>query len=532
MLKVNSSFDEHVVARLLDFFNSNTPWQRRLWNSGIVLTLREALEASRAVAVGVISNAALHNVLSTAVVLAAHDPGIGERSQLKVLQNALKSDVKNGGLELDGHEYRLLQLLLADIEDSYLHRWSNALASGGLAPGPERAARALASHLLDEGFSSDFLHSWWTFKIHGKGTTQTLSEIIADAQTLVSKPLREFELVIGFEHAPPPYREPPAKDSLWISNVELSDWLRANKFDVAGVRTRGGLKFKVKARDAKTAADTVSETVDRILSRADLGTYRHLLPIDRIWIAGEKQSVPLAPRRRRVEIHAVSRENRLYSVTEFSIVDAAIELVAPLDLESPSPAVAGGWAGIEALLTGPGDKERVLAGDRMAALVACSFPRAEFTDLSYKLEKLGGKLADKLKACVSNRDRAGLLVDLIAAGTPPEFQRPSDIAALDRMRRLLNAPSRTLADIEYHVSTAFRRLYRHRNMVLHWGKTDAVGLRACLRTAAPLVGAGLDRIAHAWFVQGAHPLELAARARLRLGTIESASANSVLDLLE
>jgi hypothetical protein len=532
MLKVNGAYDSHVASRLLDFFNSNTPWQRRLWNSGIVLTLREAQESSQAVAAGVLSNATLHNVLSTATILAARDPGVGDYSQLKVLQNALRSDSKNGGLDRDGHDYRLMQLLLGDIEANYLDRWAKALSVTGAVPGPERTARAIASHMLDEGFSSDFLHQWWTLRIYGRDNSPTLSEIVADAHVLVSSPPREFELAIGFEHAPPPYLVPPPKDSLWVSNTDLSIWLRANGFDVAGVRTRGGLKFKLKARDAKTAADIAAETVDRIVSRADLGTYRKVVPINSVWIAGEKRAVPLKARRRRVEIHAVSRENRLYSVSEISIVDAAIELAAPLDMESPSPAVAGGWAAIEALLTGPGDKERVLAGDRMAALVACSFPRAEFTDLSYKLEKQGGDLADKLKECTSNRNRAGLLVDSIVAGTPPKFQRPSDVAALERMSALLKSPSRTLEDIEHHVSTAFRRLYRHRNMVLHWGKTDSVGLRACLRTTAPLVGAGLDRIAHAWLVGGTHPLELAARARLRLGTIGASPAPSVLDLLE
>ena len=105
MLKVNGAYRTVTLQlRLLDFFNSNTPWQRRLWNSGIVLTLREAQEASQAVAAGVLSNATLHNVLSTASVLAARDPGVGDNSQLKVLQNVLRSDSKNGGLDRDGHD--------------------------------------------------------------------------------------------------------------------------------------------------------------------------------------------------------------------------------------------------------------------------------------------------------------------------------------------------------------------------------------------------------------------------------------------
>ena len=40
--------DEHVVARLLDFFGSGTAWQRRLWDIGTVLALEEALEAGQA----------------------------------------------------------------------------------------------------------------------------------------------------------------------------------------------------------------------------------------------------------------------------------------------------------------------------------------------------------------------------------------------------------------------------------------------------------------------------------------------------
>jgi hypothetical protein len=59
-----------------------------------------------------------------------------------------------------------------------------------------------------------------------------------------------------------------------------------------------------------------------------------------------------------------------------------------------------------------------------------------------------------------------------------------------------------------------------------------VGLRACLRTVAPLVGAGLDRIAHGWFVEHCEPLELAARARIKLDTVGSATGSSALDLLE
>ena len=87
-------------------------------------------------------------------------------------------------------------------------------------------------------------------------------------------------------------------------------------------------------------------------------------------------------------------------------------------------------------------------------------------------------------------------------------------------------------DIEDHAKQSLRRLYRQRNLVLHWGRMNAVGLSAALRTAAPLIGAGLDRIVHAWFATRTNPLELAARARLRLDLLESTDGCLPVDLLE
>jgi hypothetical protein len=138
----------------------------------------------------------------------------------------------------------------------------------------------------------------------------------------------------------------------------------------------------------------------------------------------------------------------------------------------------------------------------------------------------------ELKACATNRDRAEVVARLIAGATPPAFLGESDKAASVRVSALLANPSRVLRDVERHMSAAFRRIYRHRNMVLHWGKTKAIGIKSCLRAIAPLAGAGLDRIAHASFTEQLEPLELAARAEIRLGTLGSSSARSVVDLLE
>jgi hypothetical protein len=64
------------------------------------------------------------------------------------------------------------------------------------------------------------------------------------------------------------------------------------------------------------------------------------------------------------------------------------------------------------------------------------------------------------------------------------------------------------------------------------GSTQGVALRATLRTAVPLVGAGLDRIAHAALAEGLDPLELAARAELALRLVDGETGLSVVDLLD
>ncbi|MFD3822073.1 hypothetical protein [Streptomyces sp. NPDC058625] len=59
-----------------------------------------------------------------------------------------------------------------------------------------------------------------------------------------------------------------------------------------------------------------------------------------------------------------------------------------------------------------------------------------------------------------------------------------------------------------------------------------MALEASLRTAAPLVGAGLDRIIHADCTEGLDPLDLAARADISLTLVNGETGLSVVDLLE
>jgi len=519
MPSVHESFFDHVIARLFDFFSSATPWHRGLWDLGIVLTLKEILEASEAVDAGILSEGALKNLASTATALAGPDPGAGGDRQKKHLQETLRTSLRYKSVD-----YLVIRQMAEEIEENYLGRWSAALTRETDSFRPERTARSIASHLLDGGFSSDFLHRWLSSKVRRKGLSE-LASIVTAAQMLISEKARSYRVMVAFQGAPQNRSELPQN---WVNATQVALWLRANAFDPSGISQNGGLWLELNARDPISAVEAAVEVIDRITARIAVGRNAQLKVLQHAWIDGQKRAFSLHRRRRGVEIHALYRENRLYPAEETSIVDAAIELLAPLANSSPSAAVAGGWAAIEALLGPHMEGEKVLAGDRMATIVACSFPRAELTPLSYTAEEGGGALAERLRQCTANRDRAACLVAAIKSGEYFNLPNYSDVAALSRIRDLLARPYAKLHDIESHVASAFRRLYRQRNLVLHGGKTDGVALRASLRTTAPLVGAGMDRLAHAWFAEKVPPLELAARARIRL---ELCEGTGCVDLL-
>jgi hypothetical protein len=100
------------------------------------------------------------------------------------------------------------------------------------------------------------------------------------------------------------------------------------------------------------------------------------------------------------------------------------------------------------------------------------------------------------------------------------------------MASLRANPRSVLCEVMTVYRITLRRLYRTRNIVLHGGSMQGVALQASLRTAAPLVGAGLDRIVHADQVEQLAPLDLAARAEIALRLVGGETSLSVVDLLE
>jgi hypothetical protein len=519
-------YGQLVAARLLDFFADNTAWPRRLWTIGLALSLEEVLEASQAVQDNVLSRAAFDSLCHSVEVLSGHDFGSGPKEQRKALQEVLRSKP-----QAESHDFLVLRQIVERLRGDYLLNCARVLEIPPRWPQPERVARGVAAHLLDTGLSPTYLHRWWSYRIHHETGTRDIASLVEEANDLAIRPARDFQILVPIEAVPRRGTDVPEQ---WLSASEVSEWLDEEGADRSHLRIGGGLLLTVNARDQWAGVERALEVVERVAARLRIGSRAHLVPAKRVWVKGQTDGLVFRRSRRLVEVHSLEREGALYQLGEMTQLDQALELVAHLDTGPPASAVAGGWAAVEALLVGSGDADhRVVSGDRLAAIVTCSFPRAELTALSYAHQEAdSASLGASLARTETNLERASLMAQALLRNDPINFGSASHVAAANRMIRILQDPAGSLAEIERYVIDVFRRLYRQRNLVLHWGKTEAVALRATLRTSAPLVGAGFDRIVHASIRRGVTPLELAAQARLQLDLVGSTLARSPLELLE
>ena len=456
----------------------------------------------------------------SAMALAGRDPGLGGKQQLESLQRALRSELRFLGMD-----YRVVEQLTSEIDSSYLTRWAASLRTQARSAA-ERTARAIAGYLLHNGFSQTFLHRWWSFKLRYEKGVRPLADIVDDAHALAMTPIKKYEVLVAFSAFT---KRKDGMPAAWHDASAVSNWLKARNFDVKEIRQKGGLLLKVAARDANAAIERAREQLECMSARVRVGSSREFALLPTAWIDGEPKEFRLSDDGRDVDVHSLDRKNHLYTQAAYSRVDAGIELLEPLASAAPATAVTSGWAAFEALLSEPGN--HAVVADRMGAIVACSFPRAELTVLSYQAGKTDAALAARLDNCGTNRDRAELMAHEITSQPNIMLPEHSDRAAYQRLKKLLADPHPVLKDIEGYTTSAFRRLYRQRNLVLHGAITNGAALRASLRTVTPLVGAGMDRIAHAWYIDRLSPLELAARARIGLDTVGAPHARKCVDLL-
>lgn len=129
-------------------------------------------------------------------------------------------------------------------------------------------------------------------------------------------------------------------------------------------------------------------------------------------------------------------------------------------------------------------------------------------------------------ASVSSSSTCGEAATSYSA-TPTTWPRSTGVMGLIRN------PRGDLGRIRGYIQDTFRRLYNQRNLVMHGGTFRSIALRATLRTAPPLVGAGLDRIVRAQLGSDRRltALQLSARAETELDLVGSDGEAWLVDLL-
>jgi hypothetical protein len=538
-LPATTTYDRHIRARLVDFFTlDGLPWPRRLWDVGSLLALEELWEAGAWARQHVLSAAAVDWQRHQLLAVIGPDVGLGSkdlRRQLTTLLNAPLPDPSPARRQL--HE------VIRHARGGYLARWADAAKlPDSDRPRPERLARTVAAHLLDLGYDAGHLLTWATGLAREKATAV---DVVESAVALDAAGLHEYQVLAVLDNTPE--RPMAQKHEAWVSGAEVIAWLRERGHSTSGMRPGGGFLYRLSARDPFSAASQARELVERMTARAAFMRNRRdgIRPNEHLYVDGHPDPVPFATPSRGADILSLVHEGHLYRVDGARRgIDDALELAAPINRGALGPAVAGAWAAIESLLVNPDDPHeeersgKALAADRLGAIIACSWPRAELTALARRHHPdPADRLADEIATCTTNRDRArAVAAALIASETlhlgQGGYRSDSDVAAMCRMQNVLANPRRELGQASATFKIAMRRLYRTRNIVLHGGSTQGVALNAALRIAAPLVGAGLDRITHADLSENLTALDLAARAEVGLQLVDGETGLAVVDLVE
>ncbi|TDC58980.1 hypothetical protein E1200_32670 [Actinomadura sp. GC306] len=528
--------DELLKARIYELLESWQPWQRRLWDLGTVLALREAAEAADWVSRQVLSQTATswyarESLLPRLGSDAAVRDGQVRRHLNEVCRRPLKAGTRG---------QRSLTLLADLVEDGYLRRWHTLISSGGPYD-VERAARYITSHMLDQGFHQDHLRRQVKGRLDAAARASDLIELFIELQAQGNNRFSGFVVLEGKI----PAGDIAAKSAHWLDQKTVSALLAEGFPSHPTLRGSGGFRFRVEARDPYMAVVEMTEIFDRLRNRARYLRGRQQLAAHPVlFVEGMAQPQEFQRGDPSVTVHSLAKAGVLYdgltAMEDGSRLDDALELAAPLTGSSPSTAVAGAWAALESLLfcdTDEADREegRAVAADRAAALVAAGWCRAELTALSHRAEIVHADArlrAELERAGKVNRARVEVLLRWLRSGAAPPALAPADLAALNRMRGLTERPHATLGRVNGYLRGALRRLYRQRNIVLHGGSTRSVALRASLRTAGPLVGAALDRIAHGYASCDVSALHLASRAQLALRVVEDPDGWPLEELLE
>lgn len=524
----------------MELADERTTWNRSLWQIGALVGLREVLEYVEGLAAGSMKIEGLQHVATSMAAQVAKDEGIGSlavRDRVTGILHRLNGFKDSAANKQDVES---LRQYCVRIEADYLENWHNYVDAGNI---PEQRyeliARAVMNHLLEAGFDRSHLHGWVRSRSQDGAS---FSALLGDARNMLAEGDKKYTLVIPFERMSKKVSEALGDlyvtPESYVSMVDASDQKILKNIR----RPAGAARIEMRAKDPHAAVRSAYAWAQRLKARIAVGLETTKLSIgDYVFDETSRKLRPLRPELPEVRILALQRNAILIpDVTNVSRdsaqIDDALELLASLEQSSSGASIATTWAAVETLLGRPGAGSKgVDAADRLADIVTCGFPSAEFARLAQAplSEGSSGSLRDSLRdPTTSSTQKAEVLFGIICSGERLLYEDPKDAASFIRARYLAMEPVQTMKRVRGYYRDSFRRLYYQRNLIMHSGKFDSVSLASTVRTLPVLTAAGVDRIIRARFTApSVDPIGLAARAANELELLGAAGARPVHRLI-
>lgn len=516
-----------VLARMKELTDPSSRWHRSLWTVACVTTLDELVEAAASTWSGVLnSEHALNDVKRDAIKVIRTDHGIGSEAVRQGILEDVKKIKGEDGVDSRNACARLEQWRTRVARD-YLRNWASYIEAGKLTEASvELTARSVVSHLRGLGYSRTHLRGW----LDDRGATLGIAELAREAaRNLVGEP-RQFRFVVASTRLGRVARfENALVNNLMtdaIRDFEQAD--NARSFNLETISENRTVEFEVVAADPSAALNALQLRIDRMLTRAALAEGRIQPPANRIVLERSANKLWTLPDPERlVSIPALKDWKLITSLEDSPLAEPLTEtlhLLTPHLQSTHGISLATLWASSEALL-GRAQQGGHLVAHRMAAILACAYPRHLANDLFYRVRKLAQ--AGESFPCRTD-NFANFSADL--RNHDLEFKELTDIAAHFRYKSVIEDPSAVLKRVKSYLETLFLRVYYHRNFVMHAGKTTNVSMDAVAGLAPALVAAALNEMVSG-LARGLTPHALADRASIEFDLVGSDASRPILSLL-
>lgn len=491
------------------------------------------------VAAGSMKVDGLHYVAASMADQVLRDEGIGSLAIRERIRDTLQRLKGFKDTSANKQDVESLRQYCSRVEGEYLENWHTFVDSANI---PEQSyelvARAVMSHMLESGFDRSHLHGWVRSRSQ-EGAS--FSALMGDARNMLAEGDKTYSLLIPFDRMSRKVAE--ALGDLYVTPEAYSAKVNSSGQKVIkNVRKpAGAARIEISAKDPHSAVRLAYAWGQRLKARISVGLETTKLAMgDYVFEETSNKLRPLKPELPEVRIPALQRNSILIpEVTNISRgsaqVDDALELLASLEQSSSGASIATTWAAVETLLGQPGvGAKGVDAADRLADIVTCGFPSAEFARLGQSLLSQGNaeeayQLHDP---ALSNTQKADILLRLIRSGKQLQFEDPKDCASFIRARIMATETVPTMKRVRGYYRDSFRRLYYQRNLIMHSGKFDSVSLGSTVRTLPVLTAAGVDRIIRARFTSPAvDPIGLASRAANELDLLGEEGARPIHRLI-